>query len=446
MDERVELLTELVRRYRVPGAQLAVYEHGVLTQVEVGHVRAGGEPVAPDSLFPLGSVTKFVTATLVLQLVGDGDLELDEPIATWLPELRGGTPGSATVRQLLSHTSGLPDMVGAEVRPGASLRAHVLAGRGEELVCEPGKTFSYSNFGYVVAGYLVEQITGMRWAEAVRSFLLDPLGVPGGVLSEPGPGITQHAVHLPTGAVQVVEPEVPLAVVPAGALTTTAAGLLTLALPHCGGLPADMPILEPAQIEEMGRTIPGAEPFGLANAWGLGLAGFDRQWLGHDGNTGGATCTLRIHPATGTALVLMTNATSGRQLADRFLDDLAARGFGPGAYHVPDPGTPLSGKELRAAAAELTGRYRSGGRVIDVRAEESGELVLQQGHGGGSRLTLYPNLVFQIAGKAGERTAPPESPEGLRGDEFTEHHRFLRTADGRITGVQYAGGRVVTRV
>lgn len=79
----------------------------------------------------------------------------------------------------------------------------------------------------------------------VQSFLLDPLDARGALLGPANPGVSQHAVHLPTGAVQVVEPEVPLAVLPAGALMTSATGLLRLALPHCGGeLPGVRSVLE----------------------------------------------------------------------------------------------------------------------------------------------------------------------------------------------------------
>lgn len=146
-------------------------------------------------------------------------------------------------------------MPAAEGDPG--LRECVAASAGVRPVGEPGRLFSYSNLGYLLAGRVLESVTGMDWREAARSFVLHPLGIaPGFLGTGPAEGQTgQHAVHLPTSSVTPVdEPGLPKALVPAGALMTSAADLLRLASVH---LTDEGPeILEPELFAEMRRPVP----------------------------------------------------------------------------------------------------------------------------------------------------------------------------------------------
>jgi CubicO group peptidase (beta-lactamase class C family) len=420
-----ELVEALAGRYRVPGVQVAVRDGRTTTSVAHGTARAGtGERITEDSLFPLGSVTKVLTAVLAMQLVGDGDVDLDGPLADRLPALAArprGLLASTTLRRLLSHTSGLPDLPTAEVSRSAPLRRHVLAAVDEAAVCEPGE-FSYSNLGYAVVTHLVETVLGQSWWDAACAYVLDPLGVRA-VLCGPGDGVvSQHAVHLPSGSVRVVLPELPPVVDAAGTVATNALGLLELAELHRN---TGSRVLAAEQVAQMHRPAPGAVPFGLADGWGLGIARFDGPagtWLGHDGYTGGASCAVRVHPETGTALALTTNATSGRQLGEHLLDDL-----GVGSHRVPDPGAPLSGAALAAVAETVSGTYRSGARVADVRVGPGGDLYLCHGPGEGLRLAVYPELVFRVAAEE-------------------DVHRFIRSPrTGSVDALQFGGARVMSR-
>jgi len=103
-------LARLARDHRVPGAQLAVHHAGETVTAETGEEKyAVGEPVTRRSAFPLGSLTKPFTATLVMTLAACGDIDLDAPLAEYVPEVGTGrgTGPRMTVRRLLSHTSGL---------------------------------------------------------------------------------------------------------------------------------------------------------------------------------------------------------------------------------------------------------------------------------------------------------------------------------------------------
>ena len=163
-----DAIRDAVSTFTIPGIQVAWSCDGVADEVMSGDA-------TPDTRFPLGSATKVFTASLALQLVSDGALALDEAIADALP---AGACGEVTLRQLLTHTSGLEDdPVGAE-GPCGSPSEYVRACT-RELLFPAGQHFSYANAGYVVVGHLVERAMEQPWAEGVRSFLLDPLDAGG---------------------------------------------------------------------------------------------------------------------------------------------------------------------------------------------------------------------------------------------------------------------------
>src|SRR5437660_2052278 len=111
-DHLSKMLERLARQHDVPGAQLAILHEGDISAVQVGEKEYGsGGALSESSPVPLGSITKTFTATVAMILVSDGDLELDEPVATYLPELRrqasADLAATLTLRHLLSHTGGL---------------------------------------------------------------------------------------------------------------------------------------------------------------------------------------------------------------------------------------------------------------------------------------------------------------------------------------------------
>lgn len=184
-------LTELAARHRVPGAQLAVIHEGERFLVHTGVCdTASGAPVERHTAFPVGSLTKPFTAALAMILVADGDVDLDEPLRGQLPEFGAGE--LVTLRQLLSHTSGLPsDVPEGSDEAGGGDRARWVARycRTADLTHAPGTVFSYSNIGYVVVGRLIEAVTGMSWQEAISAILLEPWAPGPRSSSEPPPPV-----------------------------------------------------------------------------------------------------------------------------------------------------------------------------------------------------------------------------------------------------------------
>lgn len=141
---------------------------------------ATGAKLRPAAQFRIGSITKTFVATIVLQLVGEGRLRLDERIARRLPGLL--TNGEQiTVRQLLNHTSGLPDYTGdpelfAGIRQNRLWEPRELVALAERQpqLFEPGSAWAYSNTDYIVAGLLVEAVTGRSLARELDRRIFSP--------------------------------------------------------------------------------------------------------------------------------------------------------------------------------------------------------------------------------------------------------------------------------
>jgi CubicO group peptidase (beta-lactamase class C family) len=133
-------------------------------------------PVTGATIFDLASITKVFVTTTVLTLVEQGLLDLDEPVATWLPSFASGERTQVTLRRLVTHTSGLPALLSLWTdwpdRP-----SRVEAVLTAPLVRAPGTGFEYSDIGYMVTGLLAERVTGQRLADLVRERVCGPLGL-----------------------------------------------------------------------------------------------------------------------------------------------------------------------------------------------------------------------------------------------------------------------------
>jgi D-alanyl-D-alanine carboxypeptidase len=151
---------------------------------------ATGRPVPSEGRYRIASNTKTFTAVVLLQLVGEGRLRLDDPVERHLPGLIPHVGERITVRHLLQHTSGLPDY-GAPLHgfTEESFQRHRYDHHEpRDLVAlaltrphgfEPGTEWRYSNTGYVVAGLVVEAVTGAPWAREVERRIIRPLGLHG---------------------------------------------------------------------------------------------------------------------------------------------------------------------------------------------------------------------------------------------------------------------------
>ncbi|WP_167538542.1 serine hydrolase domain-containing protein [Streptomyces albofaciens] len=427
-----EILGELAHRHRISVAQCAVRGPGGISVARAGHHDAAGAGGAAESVrLPFASVTKLFTAAVALQLVTDGDLDLDEPVRARLSPWADAASG-VTLRHLLSHCSGL--VCDAPGEPGSAAQA-ATATAAAGLLFPPGSAFSYSNAGFTVVGRLIETVTGMSWRQAVTDFLLGPLDIaPAFLGGGPGSGTVRGGHVVTRNGPVPVAPAVPRAVEPAAALAGRVEDLVAfggLFLDDRGG--AARALLDDEAVAAMRQPPFDAVPFGLADAWGLGWALYGTaadRWLGLDAAGAGTACHLRVHPASGTVLAFQADSAAGAAA----WDDLAAllRAEGP-AVGMPPAGVTAPGTDAGAdrALPDCTGRWVNGETVYRISRTAAGTAVLEDDDGTEYFLSGHGVQVFSAR--------PAEKPD-------TEHlGRFLTDPEsGRTTLMQF-GGRLMQR-
>ncbi|MDE0165644.1 MAG: serine hydrolase [Bryobacterales bacterium] len=136
--------------------------------------------VRPDSIFLLASITKPVTGCALMILVDRGLVSLDDPVSHYLPEFQGGERARVTVRNLLSHISGLPDMLpqNRELRRAHSpLSGFVQGAAKTPLLYFPGSSFRYQSKGILLAAEIVERVSGKRLRDFEKEEMFEPLGM-----------------------------------------------------------------------------------------------------------------------------------------------------------------------------------------------------------------------------------------------------------------------------
>ncbi|MEV8506211.1 serine hydrolase domain-containing protein [Actinoplanes sp. NPDC051475] len=264
---------------RRPDGSIRTYTAGV------SDLRTGA-PVPDAGRVRLASNTKMFTATVMLQLVGEGKVALDEPVETYLPGIvRGdGIDGRRiTVRQLLQQTSGLPDYdeelfkdfvaaLHTYHEPYELLRV-AFAAKPES---QPGEKFAYSNTNYILAGLIAQKVTGRPIGELITHRIIEPLGLrdtywPGdGEQTIRGPhphGYFPATDGKPAVDITTSDPSPGWS---AGALIGTPADLNRFLTALLGGR-----LLAPAQLAEMKKTVdaPGFDTVG-GSRYGLGIATF----------------------------------------------------------------------------------------------------------------------------------------------------------------------------
>lgn len=276
-----EILHRLTAPDGVPGALVETRNRrgsAVLTS-GVANVKSHA-PMRHDSRFRIGSLTKPFVATVVLQLVGEHRVALDAPVERYLPGvIRGhGNDGRIiTVRQLLQHTSGVPDYL-AYLTPQEVLEDPLAHHDTRDLVnialahpptFEPGTGWRYSNTDYLLAGLLIERVTGHTYGEEIRRRVIAPLGlretyVPGDDPAIPGPhprGYARPGAGAPLRDITAINPSVAGA---GGGMISSGTDLNRFLDALVRGK-----LLRPAQRRQMMRTRPTGNPDG--RAYGLGL-------------------------------------------------------------------------------------------------------------------------------------------------------------------------------
>lgn len=365
------LLDELQATH-TPGAAIAIVSGDRVIFAKGFGVSSAetGAPVTPDMLFRLGSTTKMFTAATLVSLADTGKLDLNRPAGTYLKDIASKI-GVATATQLLSHTAGLIDdapMFGSH--DDAALAANVRSWKDDYALTEPGGIFSYSNPGYVLAGYLAEIASGRPFADAVAERVLRPLGMVRSTF-RPTVAMTYPLAQGHDNDRKVIRPAADYAGAwPAGSLFSSVDELSRFVIAFLNGGSADgKTVLQPSVIARLSiavATVPGGEVrygFGLEQRENRGV-----KWLEHAGNRAGYGSLIRMAPERRFGVIILGNK-SGASLpksADKAAELVLA--LAPAPAPTPRKFVSMTEPELRA----YTGKYKNHNDGPEILLKEGG--------------------------------------------------------------------------
>jgi CubicO group peptidase (beta-lactamase class C family) len=254
------LIPSQLRNRNIAGAVISVVKDGqLLFQKGYGYADVEEKkPVLPDqTLFRPGSISKLFTATAVMQLVEQGKLDLDRDVNDYVDFAIPKTyQQPVTLRQLLTHTAGfeetLKNLFVANERDIKPLRTY-LVNEMPARIFPPGKIPSYSNYGFTLAGYIVERVSGEKFERYIENHILKPLGMNHSTFDQPLPA--QLAPQMSKGYLSASKKPRDFEWVqaaPAGALTTTAADMTRFMLAFFqDGAVDGVSILKPETVRQM---------------------------------------------------------------------------------------------------------------------------------------------------------------------------------------------------
>lgn len=313
-----EVVRELMEKYRVPGAAVGVWYKGEVESAGFG-ITSVENPldVTADTLFQVGSISKTVTATMIMMLVEQGKVDLDATFQSYFPDFKvkdETAAAQATIRNLLTHTSGWAGDVFEDTGAGDDASARFMALMSEvDQLAPTGTIWSYNNANFYLLGHLIEHITGESYQSAVRRMVFEPLGMNHTYL-DPADVITHRFAvgHLiDDDEVKVGRPwYLPRAAYPVGGVVTCVADLLAYAQFHMGdGKTAEGKRLLSSESLSLMQQ-PQFEIGGKDQAIGLSWFINDRdgiRLLSHGGGTKGQVSRLVLALARNAAFAIFTN-------------------------------------------------------------------------------------------------------------------------------------------
>lgn len=370
-------IERLMSEHSVPGVAIGILDDGRrdIRGYGVANI-ASGLAVTGDTLFQLGSISKIFTATLALTLVDDGQLDLDAPVAMYLPELRLGDSQALDdlrVHHLLTHMSGIDGDRFDDHGDGDDALARAVAEVSNlDQQTAPGELFAYCNAGWDILGRVIETMVDMPFEQAMRERVLDPMGLTTTTY------FAREAIRHPVavghtgreGQYQVADPwPIPRRSNPAGGVNASIPELLTFAECHLNeGLAAGGRIITTQSARSMREPRVEADP---GRRWGLGWSLRDIQGLRvveHAGATNGFMAQLTLVPEARTAIAILTNSEHGSQAHSAILAAWLERQFG-----VAEPDNKRVTLD-REAMLRFTGRFER--RLMDVEITLEGEQLM----------------------------------------------------------------------
>ena len=346
LEQQLQNALDGTRAAEIPGAAVAIVSPFGSWFAASGVSRLeDNTPLQPDDRFEIGSITKTFVATTVLQLVEEGKLSLEDTLTTLLPEsITADIPNSEqiTIKQLLQHTSGIPDYVD-ELFTQASTDATVFLQEWEpeelvdltdglEPLFEPGESWRYSSTNFVLAGLIIEAVTGNNIAAEIRTRILEPLNLENTFFAKeeeiPGGYISGYWDFDGNGTLDNISVANISWTWAAGAMVSNTQDLDTFARSLFKG-----DLLEPQTLEQMLDTIPTTDPVNYSS-YGLGVGTIEspnRFWYIHRGQTLGYRSNMWYSPADDFTYIELINGFSRdnlvRDILPPFREGIADENF-----------------------------------------------------------------------------------------------------------------------
>lgn len=453
LEDRV---AELAQELEVPGVAVGVYLDGAEHYAFHGTTSIEhGLPVDGNTLFQFGSTGKTFTATAIMRLVDKGDVLLEAPVRTYVPELKLKDPEVAekvTVLQLLNHTAGWSGDLMENTGDGDDAIARYVEKMAEIDQDSPlGKTVSYNNASLSVAGRVIEKVTGQTYEQAMKELIFEPLGFKS-MFFFPSEIMTRRFAvghnQEPDGTIKVARPwAMPRGNSPAGGISSNSADLIGWAKFHLGdGNSADgTRVLSEELLKAMQQ--PTAEMPGSALGDAVGISWLLRDVEGvrlvsHGGDTIGQHSDFVMVPERNFAISSLTNCGPNGNQFNEGIVKWALEAFAGVVVTDPEP-LSLSADELQP----YTGRFETIAAIAEIKPSD-GHLLLE--------VEIKPETLKQLM-EAGEEVPPNPPPFPLAmlpgdGDRYIVldgpakgmKGYFVRNDAGDLEAV-HVGGRLATR-
>ncbi len=380
LQQVIEALADVMGELGIPGAAVGILADGREEHGTFGVARlTSRRPITPETLFPIGSVSKTYTATAIWRLIETGALELEAPVRRYLPDLRvrdEQASATVTVGDLLSHSAGwFGDHLFDDGDDDDVLARYVEQRLPAEPQLFPCRTaFSYNNSGFTVLGRLIEVASGLTYDEAMRQLVLDPLGLSDTLIERSAvlnrcyvDGHTAMPVNGQDAVLVQTPAWLPRCVGPAGGIWSTTRDVMRYARMHLGDSTPAYQLLGPNSrkaMQEPAFPVPGLT-LQMGRSWFLEEVCGHRV-ISHNGDTPGHHAVLLAVPELEFAFVALLNGQPGAKAALAALDvalttypglsDLSGRVGLMRALLAPSPleGMKLSADQLHDYAGQYT--------------------------------------------------------------------------------------------
>lgn len=329
----------------VPSASIAVIKDGHIAYVQAyGKARLDpAVPARPEMRYSIGSISKQFTAAAILLLQEQGKLSLDDKVAKYLPDLTRAS--EVSIRQLLSHTSGYQDywpqdyVMPMMLKPVTVKQILDTWGR-KPLDFDPGARWQYSNTNYVIAGVIIEKVSGMSVLDYLRAKVFEPLGMKSVYDSDEAPlGPSDPAGYLryALGPLRPSPKEGRGWMFAAGELAMTAEDLAKWDLSII-----QQSVMKSASYKDLEREVLLNNGLGTQYGLGVDVVSDGGHWaLEHGGEVSGFVANNVVYPDDKAAIAVLTNqdaSPAAAQLTKRITDII---------FETNDPATPAKTEQAR---------------------------------------------------------------------------------------------------